>query len=65
MKIDFYAPCSVSRWVGDNVEPFDGSVSTALDAIEKQLYIDFCEVGGEYTDDEWITTIGYGMYSGC
>ena len=65
MKIDFYAPCSVSRWVGDNVEPFDGSVSTALDAIEKQLYIDFCEDGAEYIDDESIAKLGYEIYSAC
>lgn len=65
MKIDFYAPCSVSRWVGDNIEPFGGSVSTALEAIEKQLYIDFCEDMGDDIADDSIEKLGYKIHSSC
>lgn len=64
MRIDFYAPCSVSRWVGNDTEDYKGSISVALQAIEKQLFIDFCEDGAEFFDDE-IGKLGYKIYSAC
>ena len=64
MRIDFYAPCSVSRWVDNDTKDYDGSISVALQAIEKQLFLDFCEDGAEFFDDA-IDKLGYKIYSAC
>lgn len=68
MRVDFYVPCTVAGYNDrfNKYIEYNGTLSTLVDEIERQLSVDFCEDFAEFVvDDDEVGKLGYKVYSGC